>query len=70
MIKAIAICSKCKKETATFDDGLGTLVFDFSQQTMSFSCPNCGYINIVDFGEIQKALERKTRLPSIGSTKY
>lgn len=73
MLKASFICQKCKKESLAFDpDGeVGSIVvFDFNAQVIRFDCPHCNHQNILDLGNIQKALERQTALPKIGGTRF
>lgn len=69
MFKVIAKCSKCKKETAAFDDKMGIINFDFEKAIISFICPECAEENIINFGTIQQALAQKSKLPSIRASR-
>jgi predicted RNA-binding Zn-ribbon protein involved in translation (DUF1610 family) len=68
MIKIIQICEKCSKECFSSDSG-SVLEIDYRNKIFRFICPKCGHINIIDFGDIKSALDRKTKLPSIGFSK-
>jgi len=73
-MRASLICEKCKKETLSFegmDNSLyGTLVIDFYNQYIQFVCPECGHINEMDMGNIQKSLDKRTKLPPIGRSNF
>ena len=66
MIKCILLCKKCNQKTNSYDDGDGILEIDFSKQTIFFLCPKCGHQNVLMFNEIQKKLEKNTKLPRVG----
>lgn len=74
MIKLTFICSNCKKETIpemdNGEDFTGTATIDFDRMVIQFICPKCYHVNLLNLGDIQKALNQKTKLPRIGGTRY
>ena len=70
MFKVIAICSKCEKETAAYDDGEGIIVFDFGKSIIIYSCPLCGNENIINVGNIEQLLNQKTKLPGLRGSRF
>jgi len=66
MLRVIQICGKCNKQNLSSDDMGGELTIDYYKKIFTFICPGCGFINVFDFGDIKKALERRTKLPPIG----
>jgi hypothetical protein len=70
MFKVMAVCRNCSKESAAYDDGESVITFDFKHNLIGFYCPYCGYSNIMNLGDIEKALEQKTKLPKIGGIRY
>jgi len=69
MIRTIQTCEKCEKEYLSSDDGDGILEINYKKKIIQFICP-CGFINVLDFGDIKASLERKTKLPSIRGSRY
>ena len=70
MIRLIQVCEKCEKETLSSDEGDGIIEINYKTKTMQFMCPFCLYNNVIDFGVIQAALDRRTKLPSVGSSRF
>lgn len=67
MLRIEQICGKCGKHFLSVDNEESVLVIDYKESTIGFICPNCNYNNYLNLGDIQKALDKKTKLPSIGS---
>ena len=67
MLKIEQICGKCGKHSLSVDDEGSTLVIDYKESMIGFICPNCNHNNYLNLGDIQKALDKKSKLPSIGS---
>jgi len=65
MLRIIQICEKCKVQNLSSEDIGGELVIDFDRKIFLFLCPKCGHENVMDFGDIAKALARRTKLPLI-----
>jgi len=59
------ICGKCGEETTPYSDVISCFEINFKEAILGFLCPHCGHKNEMNFGDIQKALDHKTRLPSI-----
>jgi len=68
MMRISQVCEKCEKEVLSADEG--TLEINYKKKTFTYICASCGHINVFDFGNIQEALNRQTRLPGIGTAKY
>jgi predicted RNA-binding Zn-ribbon protein involved in translation (DUF1610 family) len=66
MLRVIQICEKCNEQNLSSDDIGGELIIDYYKKIFQFICPKCGNVNVFDFGDIKKALERRTKLPLIG----
>ena len=69
MLTITQICAECKEQSLSSEAVSGELVIDFNTKTFLFVCPKCGHSNILDFGDIAAALNRRTKLPSIGGAK-
>lgn len=66
MLNMVLKCSKCKVEKLSTEDYEATLVVDFYDQTLEYTCPDCGNLNIIKVNNFSK----KSNLPSIGTSKY
>ena len=66
MLTITQICAKCKKQSLSSEELSGELVIDFDKKTFIFVCAKCGFYNVLDFGDVAAALERRKKLPPIG----
>ena len=69
MMKIINTCEKCGKSSMS-DETSAILEVNFQAKIIAFFCPKCSYSNVMDFGDIKSALERKTQLPRLGGSRF
>lgn len=68
-MRVVQVCEKCQKETLSSDSGSASLEINYKEKVFRFVC-TCGHINIFDFGNIQEALARRTKLPGLGTSRF